>query len=346
MTLQAFGYFGVGSPDLEDWEQFGSGLLGFQTVERTKSLLSFRMDDRKQRFVVDRELPAGSRFFGWEVASAAALDVFAARLEHLGITYERAPRWLAEARRVAALISFADPAGNRLEVFHGAEMDCSPFRPGRAISGFRTGPLGLGHAVLSVQRIDDVLEFYIGALGFRLSDYILKPFKAYFMHINGRHHSLALIEGRENGIHHLMVELFSLDDVGQAHDIASLEEGRVAVTLGRHTNDYMTSFYAKTPSAFMIEYGWGGREIEPDAWTPVECKDGPSLWGHERTWLSAEQRSAARDMRLKAAAEGLRHPVQVLAGNYRPMKGTCPWWDSIAPRELQEIFETPLREDF
>ena len=25
----------------------------------------------------------------------------------------------------------------------------------------------------------------------------------------------------------------------------------------------MTSFYAKTPSAFMVECGWGGREIDP-----------------------------------------------------------------------------------
>ena len=46
-------------------------------------------------------------------------------------------------------------------------------------------------------------------------DYIAKPFRAYFFHVNARHHSLALIETGKNGMHHLMVELFSLDDVGQ-----------------------------------------------------------------------------------------------------------------------------------
>ena len=78
-----------------------------------------------------------------------------------------------------------------------------------------------------------------------LSDYIEKPFRAYFFHVNARHHSLALIETGKNGMHHLMVELFSLDDVGQAYDIALTQQDRVSVTLGRHTNDFMTSFYAK-----------------------------------------------------------------------------------------------------
>ena len=58
-----------------------------------------------------------------------------------------------------------------------------------------------------------------------------QPFRAYFFHINPRHHSLALIDTGNNGLHHLMVELFSLDDVGQSYDIALSEPERVNVTL-------------------------------------------------------------------------------------------------------------------
>ncbi len=122
--------------------------------------------------------------------------------------------------------------------------------------------------------------------------------------------------------------MFSLDDVGQAYDIALAEE-RVNVTLGRHTNDFMTSFYARTPSSFMVECGWGGREVDPATWQPAEMHHGPSLWGHERVWLSEHDRERARDMRMRAAADGLRVPVQVMAGNYHLMSGTCPWWDGI-----------------
>ena len=329
MAVQALGYAGFGSAALEDWRQFGTGLVGLQAVERSSSLLAFRMDDRKQRIVIDRAMPEGARFFGWEVADATALDALAARLEQAEIEVTAEPQTQADTRRVRALISFRDPAGNRLEAFYGAEIDDTPFCPGRSISGFRTGPLGLGHAVLTVENIDAVMPFYVGVLGFGLSDYMQKPFRAYFFHINARHHSLALIETGRNGMHHLMVELFSLDNVGQSYDVA-LNQDRVNVTLGRHTNDLMTSFYAKTPSSFMVECGWGGREIDPSSWQPFEMQDGPSLWGHERVWLPPTEREVAREMRMRAAAAGLRAPVQVMDGNYKLMPGTCPWWDGAS----------------
>jgi len=329
MALQALGYVGFGSADLDGWRQFGTGLVGLHAVERSASLLAFRMDDRKQRIVIDKSMPDGARFFGWEVADAAALDALAARLEAAGIAVTAEPPTLADNRRVRGLISFHDPAGNRLEAFHGAEIADTPFSPGRSISGFRTGPLGVGHVVLTVDNIDPMMAFYVDVLGFALSDYIEKPFRAYFFHINARHHSLALIETGKNAMHHLMVELFSLDDVGQAYDVASSEPERVNVTLGRHTNDLMTSFYAKTPSSFMVECGWGGRDIEPKAWKPFEMKAGPSLWGHERVWLPPADREVAREMRMKAAADGMRAPVQVMDGNYQLLAGTCPWWDGV-----------------
>jgi len=328
-AVQALGYAGFGSSALDDWRQFGTRLVGLQAVERSAALLAFRMDDRKQRIVIDRSMPEGARFLGWEVTDAAALEALAARLEAAEVEVSAEPQTLADARRVGGLISFRDPAGNRLEAFYGAEIDATPFCPGRSISGFRTGPLGLGHAVLTVEHIDAVMPFYVDLLGFGLSDYMQKPFRAFFFHINARHHSLALIETGRNGMHHLMVELFSLDDVGQCYDVALSEADRVNVTLGRHTNDLMTSFYARTPSSFMVECGWGGREIDPSTWRPFEMQNGPSLWGHERVWLPPAAREEAQKMRMRAAAAGLRAPVQVMEGNYQLISGTCPWWDGV-----------------
>src|ERR1700749_1627462 len=328
--IQALGYVGFGSADLDGWRQFGTGLVGLQAVERSPWLLSFRMDDRKQRIVIDRAMPEGARFFGWELADAAALDQLAARPQAAEIDVTAEPQTLADTSRVRGLISFRDSARNRLEAFYGAEIADTPFSPGRSISGFRTGPLGVGHAVLTVEKIDTMMAFYVDVLGFGLSDYIEKPFRAYFFHVNARHHSLALIETGKNGMHHLMVELFSLDDVGQCYDIALTEPERVHVTLGRHPNALMTSFYAKTPSSFMVECGWGGRDIEPKTWQPFEMKAGPSLWGHERVWLPAADREVAREMRMRAAASGLRAPVQVMDGNYKLLSGTCPWWDGVS----------------
>src|SRR5437667_4953025 len=219
MSVQALGYLGIRTKSLGDWGDYGSKLLGLQRIDKSASTLAFRMDDRKQRIIVDQDGGERIGFFGWEVADAAALDALAAKLEAAGTKVAHGSRALADERRVKDLIVLADPLGNRIEVFHGAETVSDAFKPGRSISGFRTGPLGMGHVVLSVERVDDVLPFYRELLGFKVSDYYFKPFPAYFMHVNPRHHSLAFIQAGKNAVHHMMMELFSLDDVGKGYDI-------------------------------------------------------------------------------------------------------------------------------
>jgi hypothetical protein len=46
--------------------------------------------------------------------------------------------------------------------------------------------------------------------------------------------------------------------------------------------------------------------------------------------LPAADREVAREMRMRAAASGLRAPVQVMDGNYKLLSGTCPWWDGVS----------------
>jgi 2,3-dihydroxybiphenyl 1,2-dioxygenase len=336
MDIQGLGYVGVHAKSLEDWTGFGTNFLGMQLVDKSSKSLALRMDDRKQRVVVNEDGGEGVAFFGWEVADTATLDDFAARLEKAGVKLARGSRALADERRVKDLVVLADPLGNRIEIFHGAETASDPFKPGRSISGFRTGPLGMGHAVLHVKDINDAVPFYRDVLGFRLSDYMTRPFNAYFFHANPRHHSIAFIETGRSATHHLMVELFSLDDVGQCYDLALAEEGRIGVTLGRHINDEVTSFYSNSPSGFMVEYGWGGRVIDVDNWQTEEVTWGPSMWGHDRLWMTPEKRVEARNIRIEAATTGLRKPVNVIEGNYKLAPGVCPWWDGVMRGEAAE----------
>jgi len=147
---QALGYVGVRAKDLGDWASYGSGLLGLQRIDKSHSTLAFRMDDRKQRIIVDADGGEGIGFFGWEAADARALQALAAKLDNAQIKVVAGTKALADERHVKDLIVLADPRGYRLEIFHGAESAAAPFKPGRSISGFRTGALGLGHVVLNV----------------------------------------------------------------------------------------------------------------------------------------------------------------------------------------------------
>ena len=66
-----------------------------------------------------------------------------------------------------------------------------------------------------------------------------------------------------------MVELYSFDDVGQGYDIAlgeQRENRRRRWDVIRTT--MITSFYMRTPSDILVEYGWGGLEVDDATWQP------------------------------------------------------------------------------
>jgi 2,3-dihydroxybiphenyl 1,2-dioxygenase len=335
MEIQALGYLGVGTAKLDDWTSLATRGLGMEAIDRGAGTRAFRMDDRKQRLVLDSTLPDGAQYFGWEVEDAEKLAALAARLERVGVAVQRESAALADQRFVAGLISFRDPAGNRLEAFYGAAVADEPFHPSRLISGFRAGPLGMGHVLVTVQDMTASLAFYRDLLGFRISDYMLAPLKAYFLHVNPRHHSIALVEAPENALNHLMVELYSLDDVGQGYDLALSDRDQIVATLGRHSNDLMTSFYLRTPSKFFVEYGWGGRDVDDASWQPKELQTLASFWGHDGLFRAVGGNDPPPVDQRPALAQPMRAPLQVIDGNYERLKGACPWWDAMKARGAQ-----------
>jgi 2,3-dihydroxybiphenyl 1,2-dioxygenase len=315
MAIVSLAYLGVRTADAKAWASFATDRLGMQSVDRGGGFAAYRMDDRLQRLMVCQEDGNALAFMGWQVSDAADLDYLAARVEALGIRVTAGSRSICDQRGVDNLVYFIDADGNQVELVYRPHCTDDPFIPGRPISGFTTGAYGMGHAVLNVRDVATLLPLYRDALGFNVSDYGLTPYPMYFFHVNGRHHSFAMIGSGATGLHHFMVEYNNLDDVGQGYDLAQQDEDKIAYTLGRHTNDYMTSFYSHTPSGFFVESGWGGRIIDPVAWQPHETTCGPSFWGHERLYLSETDRARMRDMRLDAAANGLQAPAFV----------DCPW---------------------
>src|SRR5205823_13179104 len=114
---------------------------------------------------------------------------------------------------------------------------------------FVTGEQGLGHVVLIIPDLRAAERFYVDVLGFRPSDTIDMGFTVRFFHCAthaARHHTLAIsaVPGMV-GMHHLMLEVNTLDDVGTALDAVNARQIPLAMSLGRHTNDLMTSFYVR-----------------------------------------------------------------------------------------------------
>ena len=94
-------------------------------------------------------------------------------------------------------------------------------------------------------------------------------------------------------VHHMMVELYSFDDVGQGYDLALGDPERIGVTLGRHSGDYVTSFYTWNPSGFLVEYGWGGQVIDDNTWKPFERNSARALGPRAPLDVGREERGIA-----------------------------------------------------
>jgi 3,4-dihydroxy-9,10-secoandrosta-1,3,5(10)-triene-9,17-dione 4,5-dioxygenase len=50
-------------------------------------------------------------------------------------------------------------------------------------------------------------------------------------------------------------------------------------SLGKHSNDYMVSFYVQTPGGFDLEFGCQGMQPDWNTWVPTQSVIG-DLWGH------------------------------------------------------------------
>jgi 2,3-dihydroxybiphenyl 1,2-dioxygenase len=300
MTVRSLGYVGVDSARLDDWRAFGSEVVGMQVVPDTGDSVHLRMDDRFSRWIVLPSEREGLGFIGWEVADAAALDGVGGRLGGAGVEVRDSTDDERAERRVEGLLVAADPAGNRIEFFHG-QASGQTFTAGREMSGFRTDDLGMGHLVLEVPDPAAEVAFYTDVLGFRLSDHLKELL--FFLRCNPRHHSIGIAHiGGEPRLLHVMLEVNSLEDVGRAFDLA-LERRLDMSTLGVHTNDHMNSFYVRTPSGFEIEYGYGGLVVDDATWETTAI-DLPSIWGHQQIDMAAPPGPRAFRKRMAEGGSG------------------------------------------
>ncbi len=288
--LKSLCYITLSTNEIDRWRHFAFGVLGFAEGKGPDpSALYLRMDERAARIVVvpgetDRVLT-----IGWEVRDHAALQRIKATLDGAGVAFKQLSVDEAEARRVEEVITFEDPAGHTLEVFHGPVLDHSPvITPFGA--KFVTGDQGLGHIVLPATDPNGLFDFYTEVMGFRSRGAFrvpmpkeFGPVRVRFLGINERHHSLAICPAahlRDPRVVHIMVEVDTLDAVGQALDRINAEGIQLSSTLGRHTNDKMVSFYVRAPGDWDIEFGTDGMRVDETFYTAEEIT-ADSYWGHQ-----------------------------------------------------------------
>jgi extradiol dioxygenase len=293
MRIHSLGYVGVASPAIEEWRTLGPDVYGLEVADAPGGVLRVRWDDRAYRLALHPGEEHRLAYLGWELPEFRALEAAAAELASAGVAVAEAKEEERRDRSVRHLYHFADPFGNRHEIFANQLTFEGRFRGGRSQSGFVTGAQGLGHAVLVVPDLPVAVEFFTGVMGLVCTDItnIGGPYgEMWFLRAaNPRHHSLGLL-GMDGlvGLHHIMIETTRMDDVGIAYDRAVTREMPISSALGRHMGDHMLSFYARTPTGFDFEIGWDSVRVGED-WSAQyhDSAEGwpGEVWGHRYAQL-------------------------------------------------------------
>jgi 2,3-dihydroxybiphenyl 1,2-dioxygenase len=291
--ISSLGYVGFGVSDLARWEQLAVDVLGLQVGRRDgNGSLALRMDDQEQRILLERSDADQLLVAGWLLDTEDGLEVFVDGMRRQGLKVEACGQDVTAIRRVEKAYFCIDPNGLRHEFAFGPKcvLAADRFKSKVLRSSFVTDRLGVGHFVLVAKDYAETVKFCRQALRLRLSDYIRAPLETpngvidvdvtFFHTMTGRHHSLATTKiPMPKNIHHFMMEVRDMDDVGFAHDRCVAAGFPIGMDFGHHPNDGMFSFYVVTPSGFLIEYGWGGKVIDDRTWA---VKSYPQLsdWGH------------------------------------------------------------------
>jgi len=298
MSVKALGYVIIETGNRGEWERFLTRVAGAMKMESPRTDVDlYGVDGRPFRFWVQ----AGSREHlsaaAFEISSAEAWQDLAGSLSAAGHTVEAGSPEEARQRGVGAFFRTIDPAGNGLEFYHSDQLHSADFESPAGVSGFVTGEMGMGHAVLAAPNFAETHAFYRDRIGLGDTDlpsfFLMGPegpeMHFAFMHgAGGRHHCLAVAEmpAPPSGCIHLMLEMRSLNDVGRAYDRMREEGFAQSASLGKHVNDEMIGFYVQTPGGFDLEIGCDGLVIDPATWTTTR-HERISEWGHVWAWQEA-----------------------------------------------------------
>ena len=286
------GYVRIWEADLAQWRQFAEGGTGMMAEHDGEGRLLVRMDDWVGRFIVEEGRAALPRTPGGAErghrlgmpergglgegapGDRGRRDPYAGRSgptawcrDWFGL---HGPQWLPVRvllwRQAGSGLAFVSPRGVT----------------------FVTGEQGMGHVLLFAGEPAKSLDFYSRVLGFGVREAKTADdgtVQAVFLGPNQREHSLALLGiGDASRLGHVLIEVSDVDAVGRAMDRCLDGLAPMTVSIGRHWNDQMISFYLRTPSGFDIEYGFGGRKVATEHWSRGESGGSGlmSTWGHRR----------------------------------------------------------------
>lgn len=277
-----------GVDDLDRCARFWSD-FGLAPVARTAGRAVFETREGttiELRRADDPDLPAApvagptAREIVWGVSDSAALEDQARRLARA-----------CEVRRSAdGAVHGIDPCGygfafrltQRRKLAGEATAFNRPGAPARidrpATLYAQARPSHLAHAVVLCPELERMRDFYIDAVGFRLTDSY--PGFSYFLRCPDAndHHNLYLLKrGAATGFHHVAFDLRDIHELFGGGLAMQAKGWKTHLGPGRHPISSAYFWYFSAPCGGAAEYDFDA-DVLTDAWTPRELVPSPQLF--------------------------------------------------------------------
>jgi catechol 2,3-dioxygenase len=229
----------------------------------------------------------------FEVDTAAELAAFAARLKLSDVDFALGTN--NDSLDMNDSLWFKDPDGNSVEIAVAPEELLLPPATITPLRGRRNvpRPYSLQHIALYTPRLDTMVEFYTEALGFDISDWLLR--ERAWLRCNHNHHTMLFIQG-ESGVDHVSYNVANGAELLRWADYLSTHQVPILWGPGRHGagNDLFLRF--ADPEGIHIELSTEMQQyydqdvtIPPRLWHTRTMA--LNLWGTMPSWMPEDAKS-------------------------------------------------------
>ena len=252
LRFARLGYCRLSCPDLAASTAFYRDRVGLTLARGDAAAAWLRCSDKPYDLILDAGDRPGLSCVGFELESERELDAAHGLLAGMGV----APAW-ADAATCAAMqvrrsLRFADPVtGMAIDFYTGQAVEAAP------LAAPITQIVRLGHVVFNVTDLAAAHQFWVGRLGFAVSDRVDGLAEWLRCWPNPLHHSLALLQGSANTLHHINFMVTDVDDIGGAMNRMKGAEVPIVFGPGRHLPSTSIFLYFLDPDGNSTEYSFG-----------------------------------------------------------------------------------------
>ena len=278
LRFARLGYCRLRCPDMAKSLSFYRDLVGLGVARQDDDSAWLRCSDKPYDLILEAGATAGLSGVGFELENDGELDKGFTHLAALGL----APAWATAeqnaAQQVARSLRFADPVtGLEIDFYAGQAKAGTPYQTPH------TKIARLGHVVMNVTDLPAAHDFWVGQLGFAVSDRVEGLAEWLRCWPNPLHHSLALLQHSANTLHHINFMVTDIDDIGGAMNRLKAADVPIVFGPGRHLPSTSIFLYFLDPDGNSMEFSFGMEEFaEQDARAARELEhkaEVMDIWG-------------------------------------------------------------------